>query len=349
MGYGAIWMAGGAVPLSAGFVLPGLAQEEKPGSAPAGKADAGKPDAGGTVEGGSADESKKVPVAQVEFEAARERLSKISSVKARLVETISVGHKPVKAEGRYLQSNLKGNAHLLRLELTIKTERLEGSLLEVCDGDVLYTMHTIAGEPNITRRNVSVILDAVRKGGAIPEQIIVAELGLGGLPALLAGIEKAIAFTGTKADTLRNHPVTVVQGTWNDAMKLRLYGNVAKDKDKELPPLPEFVPDLVRIYFEQESGFPLRIMYLRKTPQKETLRTLLTLDFLDVALNQPIDPGEFIFTPPDRAPQTELTDQYLQQLKQLTKPAPAAPASPKTPPPAVPTVPVVPALPKTGT
>jgi outer membrane lipoprotein-sorting protein len=78
--------------------------------------------------------------------------------------------------------------------------------------------------------------------------------------------------------------------------------------------LPAFVPDAVRVYLDRETGFPLRFLYLKKIPNRDVQRAMLTFDFLDVAINQPIDPNEFLYEPPTGVQPVELTNFFLDQL-----------------------------------
>lgn len=269
--------------------------------------------------------------ARREMKRARDLLAQHSSVQARLVESVAILDRSFKAEGRYLQGHIQGKDHRVRLEMTLKIGRSEGTLLEVCDGDILWTRHEVGDkdkkEPTITRRNVTQILDAARKRGGDTETLLIADLGLGGLPALLASLERSMTFSNLKKDTLRNRPVNVIQGTWNNEFLAR-FRDPAKPA-AEPAPLPVFVPDQVELSLDRETGFPHRIQYLKKFEDRETLRPMLTLDFIDVVLNQPINKSEFVFVPPDRPAPIEITPAYLQQL--LPKEPSQGAAPPATP------------------
>ena len=254
--------------------------------------------------------------AESELRRARSSLSQASSLSARLVETISLFDRNVRAEGRYLQSSNRR----IRLELKLKLGQTSGSLLEVCDGEILWSKQDVGPDTTITRRNVNQILDAARQSGAVPENMLIADLGLGGLPALLASIERSFDFTGLKSDRLRDRPVVILQGQWKPPVVATL--NPGGDPNQ----LPPYIPDLIRIYLDEETGFPLRIMYLKKIPDRDTLRSLLTLDFLDPQVGQELPSQEFVFVPPSQPQPIELTHQYLQQLRPANAgPSPAAP------------------------
>jgi hypothetical protein len=142
-----------------------------------------------------------------ELKRAREQLLKASSVSATVVETISLFDKSYKAEGKYLQkTSPQPDEWHMRLELRIKFGEAAGSLLEVCDGEVLWTRTEIEfgkkreprekKETTLTRRNVSEIMSAVRKlGDPTTESVLIATFGLGGIPALIAAIAQAAMAT----------------------------------------------------------------------------------------------------------------------------------------------------------
>lgn len=244
---------------------------------------------------------------------ARDLLGKHTTISAQLVETVVMFDRSVKMDGRYLQTA----DHRLRFEVKLRVGGTVGSLVEVCDGEILWSRQDIGKEQQVTRRNVKQILEAAQKAGNIPQNVLAADLGLGGLPSLLATIEQSFDFDGLKDDTLRDRPVVTIQGQWNAAMAANLRGQLPEGQ------LPPYVPDVIRITLDRETGFPHRIMYLKKVPERDTLRPLLTLDFLDVKLGEPIDPSEFTFVVPERIQPVELTERYLQKIQQ---PPPTPPA-----------------------
>lgn len=260
--------------------------------------------------------------ARDEWRRARELLASHTSIDAKLLETVSVLDRSFTVQGRYQQGNIKANDNRLRLELTLKVARSQGSILEICDGDVLWSRFEVGGEkekkePMITRRNVTQILDAARRKGTDPETQIVADMARGGLPALMAALDRNMDFTEVKAGTLREHSVKIVRGIWSEQL-LKFWRDPTKPD--AAPLLPSFVPDEVVISLDQATLFPLRIEYLKQSEKYKSLRPLLTLDFLNVSFDEPLNQGDFIFVPPDRQQPIEVTPAYLGQLN----PPPAA-------------------------
>jgi hypothetical protein len=143
---------------------------------------------------------------------------------------------------------------------------------------------------------------------------VIVAMGLGGLPALIAAIEQNMKFDQALTEgTLRERPVAVIHGTWSDPMAQRLRGS--QQQQQGAPSLlPVFVPDAVRIYVDRETGFPHRIMYLKKLVGREVHKPMVTLDFLEVVLNEPINNQDFDYQPPDGVTPIELTKSVVDRL-----------------------------------
>jgi hypothetical protein len=239
---------------------------------------------------------------------ARERLvaSGVRSIKSRIVERVSIGGRRFGLEGTYVQSTD------LRLKLDFKlhseaTEQgLEGSFLEVCDGTILWTRHNVGGQTRVTRRNVRQILEASKNG--LQSNLLAVELGLGGLPALLASLERSMKFEAITQEEVNRKKFTVIAGTWNDAMKETLKSSTGSR------PSPH-IPDSVRIYFEPVILFPRRIDFLKKQKGSDEPEVVVELDFLDIVINSPVDDHQFEFEPPSGIRTIDVTNDYLKQLK----------------------------------
>lgn len=263
--------------------------------------------------------------AQQALRDAIEQLSQQSSISARMLESVMVLGRGFKAEGRYLQGNIRNTDRLLRVELKFKAGGAEGSLLEVCDGDILWTRRDVGKDTEVTRRNVAEIL-AAAKTNNVPVRILDTDLGFGGLPELLVSLDQAMVFTAIKKDSLRQRPVVVIQGGWNENLANNLRGSTNPQD-----PLPTWMPDLARLYLDAETGFPHRILYLKRVPGRDTLKPMLTLEFLDVQVGEPLDRAEFEFRPPTGVDPRDITMEYIKRFTRPETPAGAAAGAPATP------------------
>ena len=137
---------------------PGVGQQADPQEAPATKPATKRPGSGvlrPQVSDATGPESAEAKAA---LEQARQRLLSHQSIKAKLVETVAMSGRRFTVHGAYVQG--RGDDLKLRLEFQAKLGDTEGSILEVCDGQVLWTRHQIGDETRIFRRDVRQILQA---------------------------------------------------------------------------------------------------------------------------------------------------------------------------------------------
>jgi hypothetical protein len=249
---------------------------------------------------------------------ARERLTgtrdkqsanDVQSIRARIVERVSIGGRKFRLEGSYLQ----GTDLRLRLDLKVVSDipenRVEGSMLEVCNGTILWAIYQVGHETRITRRDVSQILNASKTNGQINFSTV--ELGLGGLPALLASLDRWMKFESVTQEEIKtktsSKKFAVLAGAWKDVCLKELLNKMSKQH------LPEHVPDAVRIYLEPDSLFPRRVAFLKRRGTQ--LEPLVELDLFDIVLNGPLDEHQFEYSPPDGARPVDVTTEYVLQLQ----------------------------------
>jgi hypothetical protein len=267
--------------------------------------------------------------------SATEKLRGYSSVRAKISEKLAMQSTLTRqtfrftATGDYLQGqNLK-----LKMSIAVKiSPELTGKLKEVCDGELLYSTYELGGKekPEVTRRDVRQIikaLDQLQQGSrtpvsekAIQQAGLIGTLGLGGLPALLTGLEKDFEFKTVKSEMIDDRDVLTLEGTWNADWNAKfleaMYGKKKpkQEKDKPADPLPPNVPDLVRISFDKETEFPRRIEYLKRTAGQSAVTPLMTMDFTEPKFNERLGRDEFVFeVPPDTKPRDD-TQVYLQRI-----------------------------------
>ncbi len=241
---------------------------------------------------------------------SREKLLSYSSIKAQITEKVEIGSKPFVISGSYLQ----GKDLKLRLEFQVQSQKKNGepvgTLLEICDGQVLWTEHRIKGNSRVTRRDIQAILKQAELSPKSRPNMLVAELGLGGLSGLLAAIQKNMKFESVADRTVNGKTLTVLNGTWKDEFMAQWKGG----DPKGLVQLPAYVPDAVRIYLDPQTLFPRRIVYLKD--HQGTLKNMVTLNFSKITLNAPVNATEFAYEPPDGVFPVDTTHQYLKQLSQ---------------------------------
>jgi hypothetical protein len=239
---------------------------------------------------------------------AREKLTApgVRSIKSRIIERVSIGNRRFRAEGSYVQGTD------LRLRLELKTvseaqhEGIDGSFLEVCDGTILWTRHQLGSESRITRRDVRQILGATK---GTEQNLLSVELGLGGLPAYLASLERAMKFDSLAQEEISGKKFVVLTGKWNDATFEGYKSLLGKKR------VPEHIPDSVRIYLDADILFPRRIAFLKNREPGSLPEAMVELDFIEIVINGPTDLRKFEFVPPQGMRTVDVTNEYLLRLK----------------------------------
>jgi hypothetical protein len=172
---------------------------------------------------------------------------------------------------------------------------------------------------HITRTVIDQLLEA--ESPELPETLLIAHMGVGGLPALIAGLERSMTFDTQKVIEHEGERFTVIEGRWND-------GYLARFGVEEGAPLPAYVPDRVRIYFHKETLFPSRILYRKRVTVESQLseyRTLLSLEFSNVVLDEPVSNEQFLWVPPNGAQVENRTTEYLELIKAIKEQAAGPP------------------------
>ncbi len=204
---------------------------------------------------------------------ARNRLMEYQSIRADIKESVIFGDHQFHATGNYLQ----GDNLRLRLDFSVTVNRrLKGRLIQVCDGDVLWTHLKIGTRQEVKRRVVRDILKAAAAEGKLSENILTVQLGLGGLPALLASLEENMVLNEVKEESIDGVSFIVVQGSWNDKFLKMWKGFAPGRKNKShinTSSLPSRIPDRVRIYLEKKNAVPSKNFIPKKTPYQATLQT----------------------------------------------------------------------------
>lgn len=290
------------------------------------------------------------PAAQLLAEA-RKKIDGYESVKADLVEKVAIGGARFTAIGKYVQ----GAGERVRLEYTLDTAKpsaksnsdaadkqtdgapdggqvpnasgfdffgATNSMLQVSDGEVMYTMMKVGEDIQATRVNVK---EVQRSVASMPQNPLstdwLKDLGLGGVKAMLASLEKNMQFSDRVTETLNDEEFVRVSGTWKTALRQKMIGEGAPADAV----LPGYIPDYVRLYFATDNMFLRRVVYLKRHPTEQKIRPMVTLDFVNIEINAPVGSGAFL--PPEKVNAVDETDAIIQRLQQAVGGGTAAPAA----------------------
>ncbi|MEI7921778.1 MAG: hypothetical protein WCJ40_07710 [Planctomycetota bacterium] len=250
------------------------------------------------------------------IDASIQKVRALQSISADITQTAEILNQKFELKGQYL----KAPNQRIRMQLTLSgLDSATGSMLQVCDGEILWDVQQVLESQSYRKRRIGEILKKVndpRMDVTLREQIL-AQLGFAGPESLLVGLRKSIKFESMTDDTLNGKKVVIVQGEWKDRASLVAPGQ------QPLPtnaPLPAYVPSIVRAWIGKDDGWPYQLRLVGRAPSEINLNqaqlgpdgrpmrrpsagpkvtpSAMTLSYSNVQLNIPLKPEQFAYTAP---------------------------------------------------
>jgi hypothetical protein len=253
--------------------------------------------------------------AEAKLDEAIARIKSLKSVSAELAETVEMLGQKFRLTGLY--SKAPDYRVYLKLDLAGLGDT-NGTMLQVCDGDLLWDYTKILGAPSLRKLKIGGILKKLDSAEFDPEMRdrMVAQLGFAGPEALLVGLRRSMAFNQLAEGTLDGRAVWIIRGQWKD------YEGLTGPNQAPLPataPLPPYVPKLSAIYLGKDDLWPYQVILQgqalsilvddrprdmnghpygpKATPRREP-PSKIVLVYSNVQLDAPIPASNFAFTPP---------------------------------------------------
>jgi hypothetical protein len=288
------------------------------------------------------DPSKNAPAepptdAEKFIDASIQKVRALQSISADITQTAEILNQKFELKGQYL----KAPNQKIRMQLTLSgLDSATGSMLQVCDGEILWDVQQVLDSQSYRKRRIGDILKKVndpRMDVTLREQIL-AQLGFEGPESLLVGLRKSIKFETMTDDTLNGKKVVIVQGEWKDRSSLVAPGQPPLPMNA---PLPAYVPSIVRAWIGKEDGWPYQLRLVGRAPSEINLNqaqlgpdgrpirrpsvgpkvtpSAMTLAYSNVLLNPTLKPEQFAFTaPPALAGQVaDDTEEFLTVLDRI--------------------------------
>ncbi|AMV38642.1 LolA family protein [Planctomyces sp. SH-PL62] len=229
---------------------PGGPSPSTPGQAPAANAPA--------VPGGPQAEKPEEPPTEAEtvIDEAIKKIAGIKAVSADLTQDVRILGQKFQIKGRYIK------APSARIYLRLDVSGLPGAagtMLQVCDGDVLWDYQKILDAQSYRKLSVKPILQRLESpeiDANLREQIL-SSLGFTGPEALLAGVRKAVKFDAPKEEgELDGKAVWILKGGWRDRT-----GIVAPNQTPipGVGMLPPYIPSFATLYLDKQNGWPYKL------------------------------------------------------------------------------------------
>ncbi len=247
------------------------------------------------------------------------QFDRYSSVSARVRQQVDLFGQRLVGSGVYMQVRGSFGNNLTRFELKMQLQEKVSTMLEVCDGEYLWTTRDLKNGdpiPEINKIDVQRVLrarPAAGQGGAIPR------LALGGFSRFLLSLQQGFHFGAVREDHLGELPVYQLHGVWKPAQLVQLLPEqkaaIEAGQGGDLNKLEPHVPDEVFVYLGKEDLFPYRVEFRRNH------RPLVSCEVSELQLNLPLDLNLFQFdagVKEQQAPDT--TTQFLTQYGLVERP-----------------------------
>ncbi|MFO0945026.1 MAG: hypothetical protein U1D30_03630 [Planctomycetota bacterium] len=257
--------------------------------------------------------------------ACAEKIEKIDYVSAELHEAAYVTDRTVTSSGIYL----RGPDHRTRLELDVNFGDASGKRIQVSDGKVGYQFRKVLDQVDVSSIQLSQVLPLIARK-EIPEQArntIQAQLPLLDPGEMLKGYLHDVTFTSMENKEIgegdAKRSVTVLEGHWTPQAVDMLAGRQTNGK---LENLGGNMPQYLRLFLDDETGWPLRVEMFRKDKKAE-FKPVFVLEFRKLKIGEKIPDEQFTFTPPEGVKVTDVTDQWVSNLQGLPDKATAIPSN----------------------
>lgn len=299
--------------------------QETPASAPAGEAKSDAP------------AEDNLPKADDVLIQVRTKLEGLDSLKCELQQVAMVSGMKLQASGKYVEAS--GNRIRLQfilapmvtakaedskaLALDAETPMLgeaddRGQLLQVSDGNVLYTTWKNGKDTRVTRRSIRDILAAASATTTYDPKNAAMDLGVGGLRGLISRLQTTMEFGSIKSVKAGERNLYEVTGRWNENVRKEVF----KIPEGSLVDPRPHVPEYCRIYVDVETMLPRRIQFLKRNVEANAklVRPMLSLDLRNIVLNETVDDQLFTFTPPEGVKEEDLTQETIDLIQKSTQP-----------------------------
>ena len=313
--------------------------DESPAAATQAATDS-QPPAETPAPGKAAAPDPNLPAADEILTQLRTKLEGLDSLRCELHQTSLISGMKLTARGKYLEAsgnrvNLQfmifpmvaekaDDAKQLALDgeaAPVDETQNRGILNQVSDGSVLSTLWKNGDMQRVSRRDITSILAAAEATKAYDVKNAAMDLGVGGLRGLVSRLQTMMEFAPVKSITVGDRKVYEVTGRWSERIRKEVF---KVPEGSVVDPRPH-VPEYTRVYVDAETMLPRRIQFLKRSmdPTAKMVRPLITLDFRNLVINEPVDDQAFVFKTPEKAVEVDETENVIQMIQQSLKPASA--------------------------
>ena len=274
---------------------------------------------------------------------AIETLEQVPSVVAQIKHESRMFGQLLVGDGMYQQLNHPDGV-MTRLELSVQTDNQITTLQHISNGQFLYMQEQQGNEQRVRRIDLRTVRrsQANVTGAAFashrsesasetPPRSMTHSIAIGGLPRLLAELQKNFTFRKPQAISFQDDPVWAVAGEWKPE-RLRILlptekGIVLANGNVNLEKIPAYIPDRVFVLLGRDGLFPYRLEYRKDEMSALTARpvalsssandALLTMDLyrVQIGTHADVEMRDFWYQPDDHQKFEDYTNRFLKTLR----------------------------------
>ena len=256
------------------------------------------------------------------------------SIECSTSHQIHLFDRQILGTGHYYQQG-HGFRRLTRSERNSQVGDRTDTSFELCDGAYFWTFRGTTTVGTLTQVNLQRVRQAWDDARAANPQLWNREPAISGLPRLIDALIENFRFERIAPGHIGQRPVWIVYGSWKpDKLAAAIpdqKANIEAGRPIDLKRLPTQLPEHIVFEVAQDNPrfFPCRLAYFRPVGNSLTeqgrggeggappgYRAIVTINWFDVKINQPIDPQKFVYQPSGQA--ADATTQCLKELHLLT-------------------------------
>ena len=249
------------------------------------------------------------------------------SIAAEVAHCVNLFGKRLVGKGVYREER-SGPYPLVRFELKTATGETQSGLLQVCDGQYMWTRRDLLENVRIYRVDLDRVTNALEeqgRAGGVIKGVSCGELGgivaLGGMTGLLRALQESFQFDSFESDVLYDLPVWRLRGQWKADKLAKLLPEQAETikqgrGEVDFTQLPEHIPDCIFVTLGKDDFFPYRLEFHRTEKLSGDSHMIAAMQLMKVSFNVPLDPKCFTFEPED-LPVIDRTEEYIAKVAKI--------------------------------
>ena len=235
-------------------------------------------------------------------------LHNMGPISAEVLQIIQTPTQSFRATGKYWQAPQSKSRLLVEMEI----DKASGRILQVSNGQVIWSVREITSEADRTAKTDS---------DKPPQRLQIERIDLQRLSDFtkVTGADEtesrvAREFRAVKQVSINQQSCIVLEGEW----KADISENES-EYEFAVKVFQQARPDLVRLFIRESDLFPMRYLCLKQHPDRSGYYAQLAMELTEITPLPNLDPSMFNYRPPDEQVPNDITHEYLSRLEKYGK------------------------------